>query len=133
MNSAMYPTGLANLQIVGIPSQWASRVLTGQPAAISATAFTPYSVLHPGLFRVSGYRFITTPGTRGAITPTISWNDGNNSPTVSGTGVAANGGWTQFSSVNYAAAGTNISFGKTFGSVTGRPAYTASFNVEQLP
>ena len=46
--------------------------------------------------------------------------------------VATNGEWAQFSSVIYAAGGTRISFSTTFSSVTGSPAYTASFNVEQL-
>ena len=62
----------------------------------------------------------------------IDWNDGNNSPSVSGSSVATNGEWAQFSSVIYAAGGTSISFNTTFSSVTGSPAYTASFNVEQL-
>ena len=131
-NNATYPVGLANLQIIGVPSQWASKLFTGQTTALATSAITPYPVTHSGLYRVTGYLFITAAGTGGTITPTISWNDGNNGPSVSGSAVNTTGGWTQFSSVIYAAATTNISFSTTFSGVTGTPAYTAAFNVEQL-
>jgi hypothetical protein len=131
-NGATYPS-LPNLLVPALPGRWAGLNLPGQNAAITAQAITPYVVRHSGLFRLSGYLSITTAGSAaGTVTPKMSWNDGNNGASIAGAGITPNGGFSPFSQVIFAAAGTNISYEVDFSGVTTNPTYTVNFVVEQL-
>jgi hypothetical protein len=131
-NGNGYPS-LPNLSVPALPGRFAELTLTGQNAAVSPNAITPYPVLSSGLYRVSGYLFITAAGSAGGtVTPKMTWNDGSNLGSVSGNSIAPNTGYSQFSSMIYAVAGTNISYEVDFSGVTTNPTYTAIFNVEQL-
>jgi hypothetical protein len=113
-----------------------SVTLTDQPAAIGkATILNSRLIPGAGLYRATVSLILTTAGTDGTISATIGWNNGT--LTQSGTteklsiasvpGTEVDGSFLFFS-----AAGQNITYLTTLGSVKGAPRYTLRVRLEYV-
>jgi len=132
-NGARYPTNLANVRL-DLPSKIPSDVaLTGQTAAISSTTIYTATSIGAGFYRLSYLAIMTTAGTAGTITPTVTWNDGA-ARTKALTALTANSLGNNTSGVlcMWLAASQAIAFSTAFGSVTGSPQYAIYFTLERL-
>lgn len=117
------------------PSRQTSVHKTAQTASIGTTPL-PLGSIPPGVWRVSYYARITTPGSvSSTLTVTISWTDGAIACSASGTAITGNTTATvQFGTlVIRSDDGTPISYATTYGSVGGTPMqYALDVVIESL-
>lgn len=129
-------TGLLSAAAL-LPSELPSYVavnLTGQTAAIGATNIRPGGVLAPaGLYAIDGYFWISTAGTGGTITLTISWNNGSatHSPTIpqSANSLA---GVTPIGYRLYTSGASDVTYAVSFAGVTGSPQFGLKFAMTRI-
>lgn len=130
----------------GVPAEYATVDLTGQVAAIAAT--TLYTPTATGMFRISAYLKITTPGTSPVFGPiTITYTDGTDSVAqsvimatqtqagvVGATGNAGNSTTSVLtgSLIIYAKTGVAIQYAIALTGTVGSGAYEAHLKLEAL-
>lgn len=110
--------------LTSVVSQSPNRVglvaLTAQNGSIAATDFS--GGITTGLYRVSYYVRITTPGSvSSSLTVTVGWADHGTSLTLSGTAMTGNTTATlqQYIGMIYADAGSPITYATTYASTGG--------------
>jgi len=116
------------------PSQFIARkvlALTGQTTALGLT--NVYANAPAGVFRLSWYMIVTTPGSAGTITVNLNWTD----EAAAQTATSTTGTITSFviapgTIVFHTAPSTAITVSTAFNSVTGNPAYALYVQLEQL-
>ena len=129
----------------GVPSEIATVDLTGQVAAIAAT--TLYNPTATGMFRISAYLKITTPGTSPVLGPvTITFTDGTDSvaqsqimmlATQAGASATSNAGNTTTSilsgdAIIYALTGVAIQYAVALTGTVGTGAYEVHLKCEAM-
>lgn len=117
----------------GIPAEYAQINLTGQTAAITTTTLYAVPGTGAGLYRATISLIVTTVGTAGTITASLTNNNGTTSQTqtTSTLSVTTTGELTTTIEC-YSATSQNIQYNTTFNSVTGTPAYSLRIRLEYL-
>jgi len=117
---------------MGAPMNVSQLALTGQTGAIASRIV--HQVVSAGLFRISAYAVISTAGLTGAVSVTVTWNDGvqaQSKTIILSLALLPLGTFDQATFVLRSAAGQAISVASSVASLTGSPQYSLYVNISE--